>query len=1140
MLREGHLGVHPPGALGVGFFIHAGAECFIGRTGDGITQLLKEAGTIRIEEDGVLRSVPLTNRIFTNLLEADARDALPELLFVCCNPDQLGFFTEEMTRFLEILVQRNRLVSMRDMRENVPILLILPNGILTEQTIQNYAEQLNEAVLTDRLPGVTDEMIELLLDRVVRGISLQAGGRRGSGTETVYLLEKKGSLVFAGGGEYERERIENILTAHDFTHTHIRGVPGTRIEFDKAMISIVLNVGGLIHTVKPDGELIDLRMGDLCKDPTKEEFIHEVTRPVFDVGRAIGAYPEDAEYEETWAGHRAIIMKFAGHVTSSLKTFRDELDRGFKSVKLFSNEEWLLTPLCRYAAIAGMQAEERQFKSLRRGVQQAMARAIRHRDDVSAKNGSRRRNMKLAAQRNIGIDLYDAGPDDLVLIGTFLDNDHLIKLEVNVHIPDEQITRSELDMIRVPFPVCREVESVAERLVGLQIERGVLNEINRRVGGHAGCSHIKELATNIVHFVASYLIRKRAGIDMFSSEYTRKQPEEQFVLTKDLLRDTCLAYSQTTAQGLDESLGIRRIGEEHTNPTPVGEFESSLGQVLKNREQKWNDKVYIRHRSGNRDFAVTWSEFADSVFRIARHLIAQGTKPDDRIGMICENRIEMFTFEMAAMSIGAVSVPIFAGYPPPQIAYVLCHARPRLVVVSGQHQLEKIERGRHHGIETYYCMDFDERAAAWGAVDFAELTAPGGASAEELEERLHAMGSDDLCMVMYTSGTTGPPKGVKLTHGNLISQQKAMSLLWDVGENDVFMSYLPWHHSFGGLFERFMTLYQGCELCLDDSRGRDIDRMIENWKAFGPTVFFSVPRVHDMLLTRCLENPADEAIVFGNRLRMVFTAGASLPAHVERLYRLHDIPVLEGWGLTETSPCVTATRKDLGWRSGYVGFPIPGVTVRVGSDQEILVKGPNVMQGYLDDEEATTRVLNEEGWFHTGDLGEFTRVGLRIFGRKDGAFKLTTGEKVHPQRIENILVNESPYIGTALVVGSGKDYVGVLIFPDFVRLREWAAEAGIDEAEMTTQDAFHELFASELARINALIEVKYQRIKRAVIADRDPSLERGELTPSSKIVHQRVCDSFKRELESLFWPEKLAGVIEVFQPQLQGVSASHA
>jgi len=1113
----------------VAFFVHAGAECFIGRGGDGITQPLKDAGRLNLDDNGTLRSLSLQDRVFSNLLEADARDHLPELLLVCCNADQLQLFTAELTRYLESLSERGRLGGLEDIQREVPILLVLPNGILSEQVINTYAEQLHEAVLLQRLPTVNEEMRKTLLDRVVRGISLQAGGRRGSGAETIYILERKGSLVFAGGGDAERRSIENILTAHGYPFTHARGVPGTRIEFDKGMISIVLNVGGLIHAVDAEGELVDLRMGDLCKDPTKTEFVEQITRAVFNVGLAAGAYPPETRYQDVWPEHLATILAHAGHVTSSVKTFRDALAHGLQGVRLFSTEEWLLMPLCRYAANAGLKEEESLFRTLRHQVQQSLARAIRRRDEVDAggTGDMRMSKMNLTGQRNFNIELFEDGSDEMLLVGTILDNEHLVKLEMSVNTADAQITRSKLAMVRVPFPVCREIEPVADRLVGLRIERGVLNEITRRVGGHQGCSHVKELANNLIYFAASALVRRRLGVDPMSTDYGHKPPEERFKLTKEFLGDSCLAYCQTTPMGLDEQMGIRRVGEEHTSTLPLGDYEVSLGRVLRNRAARWGDKVYLRHRRDSRDTAVTWNEFAQQTFQIARHLLQRGIRPGDRTGVLSENRAEMFMFELAAMSIGAATVPIFAGYQASSVAYVLGRARPRLLVVSGKHQLEKIERDQHPGLEDIYAMDFDDACRAGGALDFATLTAAGGASQERLREAVDAVKPDDLCVIMYTSGTTGAPKGVLLGHRHLISQQKAMSLMWDVNDNDVYMNYLPWHHSFGGLFERYMTLYNGCELCLDDSRGKDIDRLIDNWKAFDPSVFFSVPRVHDLLVTRCREDPAVSRVVFGGRLRFVFTAGAALPAHVEAEYRRHRIPVLEGWGLTETAPCVTATTKDGGWQSGYVGQPLPGVSIRIDSEQEILVKGPNVMEGYLDDEEATAHVLTEDGWFRTGDLGEFTNEGLRILGRKDGTFKLTTGEKVHPLRVETLLVNESAYVSQALALGSGKDFVGVLIFPDFTQLRNWAAQRDLPADDLLAQPAVRELYASEIQRINPMVEIKYERVRRAVLAERGPSMNNGELTPTGKLVRRSVLENLRGKVEALFAPYPGAGIIKV-------------
>jgi long-subunit acyl-CoA synthetase (AMP-forming) len=1112
--------------------MHARAESLIGMSGDGITELLMDAGCLYLEEQGEPRVVPLGGRVYANLLEADAKDALPELLFVCCNPNQLAGFTGEVTRFLENLAERGQLSSPGDVRDRMSILLILPNGVLFESTVNDFQDQINESILMDRLPGVTPEVRAAIMDRVVRGISLQAGGRRGSGCDTVYLLERKGSLLFAGGGAHEGARIAKILAEHEYPFTHVEGVPATRVEFDKAMISIVLNVGGLIHMVQPDGSCVDLRMGDLCTDPTKAGFVDQVTRAVFDVGQAIGAYLPETTFESVWNQHRETILKFRGHVTSSVKALGDALERGLDSVKLFSNEEWILTPLRGYAARTDMNREEDLFRDLAHQVQQAMARAIKHGRDATGNGGKRSGNMKLAAQRNISIELYEDGKDRLVVLGTFHDSEHLIRLEVTVLIPDRQITRSDLHMIRAPFPVCTEIEAVGQRLIGLRIERGVLTEIAERLGGRAGCSHIKELANSIVHFVATYLVRLRAGVKPFGEEFLREPAEDRFRLTHDLLRNSCLAYSQLTAQGLDEKVGIRRIGDEHASPVPVGDYEPSFGILLRDRVAKWSDRRYIRYRDGEDEVELTWLDFGNRVMRLARHLIEQDLRPGDRVAVISENRIEMYLLELAVMSIGAVSVPIFAGYPAPLVGYVIRHARPRFVVVSNQPQLEKIERNRHTFVEKYFCMDSNESSRTWGAIDFGTLLTDGGALLEEVEHRIDCVRPDDLCMIMYTSGTTGPPKGVCLCNRNLISQQKAISLIWDVDENDVFLSFLPWHHSFGGLFERFMTLYNGSELGLDDSHGRDIDRLIDNWQRFSPTLFFSVPRVHDQLLARCRESKAVESMVFGGQLRLVFTAGASLPAQVEEAYRSRGIQVREGWGLTETSPCATVTSPDREWRSGYVGFPIPGVVIRVDGDQEILVRGPNVMQGYLDDEDATSRVIDQDEWFHTGDLGEFTPSGLRILGRKDGAFKLTTGEKVHPRRIENTLVNESPYIETAVVVGSGKDYVATLIYPDFSRLRSWADERGLKTAVLTEHPAVLELFAQEIARVNPQIEVKYHRIKRAILANREPSLERGELTPSAKIVRQRVFDSFKHEFHELFEPEPSASVIEILDRQV--------
>ncbi len=1135
MLNRGEIGVHPPGSLGVAFLWHTKAECFIGRGGGGITRQLKAKRSLLIEDNGEVHTLGLKGRIFSNLLEAETLNGVPELQMVCCNPAQLSSATLHVTKFLEHLAEQERLRTPQDVRENLPILLMLPNGIIFEEMMQTFRNQIRESVLPGRLPQLADDMIRAVCDRVVRGVALQAGTRRGTGTEAVYVIEGKGRIICAGGGDAERDRIISILSERDYPCENIADATGARIEFDKAMISIVLNVGGLIHVVNPDGSLNDLRMGDLCADPSKREFVDEITRAVFEVGRWCGAYTAEDAYDSVWAGGQAIIRKSAGHITSSLKTFRDALDHDLKSVRLMPTEEWLLTPLRRYARQAGLKREESLFELLEHRVQESMARAIRlrHRDAEKANGGYA--SMKLMSQRNINIELYELGKEELVCIGTMLDSHHLIKLEICINVEDEQIVRSKLEMIRSPFPVCKEVEAAAHRLIGLRIERGVVHEIAARVGGRVGGSHIKELANNIVYLAASHLLQHRSGLVNLATEQF-VPTDLQFQRTRTLLRDSCLAYCQSTPHGLDESIGIQRVGEEHTNTIALGEYEDSLGIVLVDRAERWGEKPYLRYLDGETEVVMSWTEFRDRIFRVAAHLIARGIRPGDRICFVCENSAWMYILELATMIIGAITVPVFAGHRPAQVAYVIQHSRPRLVIVSGKHQLDKIDRGACGSVNEFFSIEGCKKCVQWGATPIAELGGPGGASEQAVLERIHAVRPDDQCVLMYTSGTTGPPKGVRLCHKNLISQQKALSLIWDVGEHDIFLTYLPWHHSFGALFERFMSLYTGAQICLSDSQGSDTDRLIENWKLFDPTIFFSVPRVHDMLITRCREDTKVERVVFGGRLRFVFTAAASLPAHVESAYREHRIGVREGWGLTETSPCAAITSGTEAWRSGFVGFPIPGVSIRIDASQEILIKGPNVMLGYYEDEEATAHVIDADGWFRTGDLGEFTPDGLKILGRKDGTFKLTTGEKVLTQRIENTITNESPFVRQAVVVGSGKDYVGAIIYPDRSRLKEWIASRGITASSAQEGKAIKELFASELERINPMLEQSYTRIRRLILANREPSLEKGELTPSAKIVRKKVLDVFRSELEEMFETNPGESVIEVRTEKPQRMS----
>jgi fatty-acyl-CoA synthase len=282
------------------------------------------------------------------------------------------------------------------------------------------------------------------------------------------------------------------------------------------------------------------------------------------------------------------------------------------------------------------------------------------------------------------------------------------------------------------------------------------------------------------------------------------------------------------------------------------------------------------------------------------------------------------------------------------------------------------------------------------------------------------------CLLNFTSGTSGVLKGVVLTHDNILSQQRALSAIWSVTHADRFLSYLPWHHSFGGIFEKYTALYNGATIHIDDSRGKDFTVLRRNWAEVRPTIYFSVPQVYQQLVTHVQSRPEDEGTIFHPGLRFVFTAAAALPANVSAFFAAKRVPVLEGWGLTETSPCCTLT--DLSEpRSvpGMVGYPIPGVTIGIAPDGEILVRGPNVMSGYWRAPQETAAAL-VDGWFHSGDMGHQDAEGyLYVDGRRKEMI-ISGGENIYPAEIENLLA-ECQDIAEASVIGRPDERWGEVV-----------------------------------------------------------------------------------------------------------------
>ncbi len=502
----------------------------------------------------------------------------------------------------------------------------------------------------------------------------------------------------------------------------------------------------------------------------------------------------------------------------------------------------------------------------------------------------------------------------------------------------------------------------------------------------------------------------------------------------------------------------------------------------------------------------------------------------------------MLVQELAVMSIGALSVPIFAGYFSHQIDYILGHSEPRILTVSTVSQLLKLAECENlSNLDAIYVMDYNRDTIELDSVngaavrDFGELartlaadevkptitSGTGRDPAKAFSSAVETVATDQSCLIMYTSGTTGNPKGVELTHGNLLSQQQAVRQLWNIGPDDRFLSYLPWHHSFGGLFERFMALYSGACLSLDESGGKNIGVILANWKEVRPTVFFSVPSVYQRLANEIRASDDVRKEIFHAGLRFFFTAAAPLPHDVSRLITDAGVPVLEGWGLTETSPCVTLTDPGLERVPGVVGWPIPGVRVKLEEDGGIVVAGPNVMKGYYRDPERTRDVLHEDGFFETGDLGEVVDGGLRILGRRDGVFKLLSAEKVFAPQIEMALIGGSSFIDQAVIIGSGRSYITALVYPDWSELERWGHTHGLSTISRSNPAGVPDvrrLFAHEVQRINNEIAGRFQRVRKFVVIGESLSLEAGELTPTAKVVRHRVAANNEVLIDAMYKP----------------------
>lgn len=544
----------------------------------------------------------------------------------------------------------------------------------------------------------------------------------------------------------------------------------------------------------------------------------------------------------------------------------------------------------------------------------------------------------------------------------------------------------------------------------------------------------------------------------------------------------------------------------------------------------------------------------------AASLLELGIGRGDRVAVLSENRPEWLIGDYAVLGIGAVYVPIYATLPAKQIAFILADCETKAILVSDQEQYAKISAIRAEVPSLRHVIVFDDVETSDEVLSFRQMVEEGVGRADArtaFRERAQEVEAEDLATLIYTSGTMGTPKGVMLTHYNLTSNVAAVKEheVIDPRPDDVGLSFLPLSHVFERMVDYF---YWANGICI--AYAESIEHVAENLVEISPTYMVSVPRLFEKIYTRVMgatgirrtlllwakkvgEEYADltlegkepssalrmqyriaDRLVFsklrartGGRLRAAISGGAPLSGDVARFFFAAGLPVYEGYGLTETSPVLTANRPGR-VKIGTVGQPVAGTEVRIEDTGEIVVRGPQIMQGYWNLEEATAEALDADGWFHTGDVGSLDSEGfLTITDRIKNLIVTAGGKNIAPAPIEND-VALSPYVAQVVMLGDRRPFPVLLLVPDFENLSAWAREQGIDASDqqkLVQDPRVREFLENDaLSRIRGLSRAEMPK-KIAIIAE-EFGVDSGELTPSLKVKRRVVEERYGELIKELY------------------------
>lgn len=580
---------------------------------------------------------------------------------------------------------------------------------------------------------------------------------------------------------------------------------------------------------------------------------------------------------------------------------------------------------------------------------------------------------------------------------------------------------------------------------------------------------------------------------------------------------------------------------------------------------KKTSKNLMYRKVDNKYQGISYPEFKDQTDNFAFGLAALGIAKDDKVAIISENRPEWVYSDMAIVGLGAVDVPIYPSLTAESIEFILNNSESKGVIISTKFQLNKILKIKHSLRYLKFVVVLNEKdisAEEKFIYTFNEVQEMGknlkATDQNYFSQRMKAVKENDLCTIIYTSGTTGVPKGVMLTHKNIISNVRSALEAYPIGETDIFLSFLPLCH----IFERMAGYYTGFSSGGQIYFAESIETVAQNMLEAHPTILTSVPRLFERMYSKIIKNvesqPVKKQKIFywaievgkeyakakkagripitlsikhkladklvftklrektGGKLRFFISGGAALSRHLGEFFEGAGLVIIEGYGLTESSPVIAANRFD-DYKFGTVGKPFPEVEVKIASDGEILARGPNIMQGYFKNKKETDEVLHD-GWLHTGDIGVFDADGfLMITDRKKHLFKTSTGKYIAPTPIENLFLS-SKYIDQFVLIGDRRMFLSALIVPDFEAIKEYADSHKIkydSTEELMSMKEIYELIDKDMSQFQKKL-ANFERIRKFKLLTKPFTIETGEITPSLKVKRKFVEDEYSQLIEEMY------------------------